>query len=155
MSDENEREDLPRSAAKSGPPQGGHSTSAGKAPPGTSEREDIPEHVSGGPTGERAGPGGAEGDTYRSQKGAASAMSGAEDAEPQDPAVDESAAAEEPVHVEGVGKGEGKMGEEGRERGSEDRGQSGAGRPAGKRGDSSGVVDDEPTDPESPPDTPQ
>jgi hypothetical protein len=114
------------------------------------EREDVRPHVTGGPPEERAADGGAEGDTYRSQKGAGPAMSG-EDAEPQDVRIDESANPPEPTHQPGVGKGEEKVVEEGREPGSERFGETGAGRPAGKRGEASGVTDDDrPIDPESP-----
>jgi hypothetical protein len=76
-------EDLPRPAPESGLPAGGGSIAAGKAPPGTSESEDVRENVAGGPSEQTHGPV-APGDEHGSQAGAAAAMSGTGEPDEED-----------------------------------------------------------------------
>ncbi|WP_338203703.1 hypothetical protein, partial [Candidatus Nephthysia bennettiae] len=91
-------------------------------------------------------------DEFGSKQGAAEAQEGLEKAaEPQEIATDEQASPPDPVHAEGVEKGE-EIGLGGKEPGRESTGMSGADRPAGKRTarDSTGMGGVEPIDPEMP-----
>ncbi|PZR88993.1 MAG: hypothetical protein DLM67_19790 [Candidatus Nephthysia bennettiae] len=81
-----QEEDLPRPAPESGLPAGGSSIAAGKAPPGTSETEDVRENVVGGPSEETHGPV-APGDEHGSQMGAAAALSGTGETDEEDEAA--------------------------------------------------------------------
>jgi hypothetical protein len=78
-----QEEDLPRPAPDSGLPAGGSSIAAGKAPPGTSETEEVRENVVGGPSSQTHGSV-APGDEHGSQTGAAAAMSGTDETDEED-----------------------------------------------------------------------